>query len=184
MPKPGPSNPETPICPLCGQAGTDYHTSVLLNKGWQYLGHAEVDAHMECLIRAGGTFWQLDRMPQIQANGAFLATIRQWNQNVCMDHLITDLDQFHARFPDLDEETRTLTARLEQAGVDLTNTRSIWFGYYRPVDHLAELRQKWADLMATKPHLAYTQGTMFDPPADSPPAGQRPIGEAESQPMA
>jgi hypothetical protein len=164
MPKnPGPSNPE-PICPLCSQAGTDYTTSVLVSKAWQNLGHAMVNVHVECLLRAGGTFWQLDRMPQLQENSTFLASIRQWDLNTCYDQLTADHALFVSAFPALITEIENLIALLKAAGVDLQNTRSVWYGYFRPVDCLAELRQKWDDLLAEKPHLAYSQGSLFDPP--------------------
>ena len=164
MPKnPGPSNPE-PICPLCSQAGTDYTTSVLVSKGWQCLGQALVDVHVECLLRVGGTHWQLDHLPELQANKTLLESIRKWNSNVCYHQLVADQNLFLATFPALVEEINNLTALLDQAGVDLQNTANVWYGYFRPVDRLAELRKKWDTVLAERPHLAYSQGSLFDPP--------------------
>jgi len=164
MPKnQSPSNPD-PTCPLCGQAGTDYTTSVLISKGWQCLGQALVDVHVECLLRVGGTHWQLDYIPQLQENARFLEGIQKWNSNACYHQLVADQNLFLVTFPALVEEINNLTALLEHAGADLHNTASVWYGYFRPADRLAELRTQWSKLLAEKPHLAYTQGTLFDPP--------------------
>jgi hypothetical protein len=149
-------------CILCGQPAPDYTTSVLINKGRQYFGHTVVNVHIECLLTiTHGTFCQLDDLPKLKYNSAFLEGIRQWDDGICLEHFINDEQRFRKHFPHLVNEIWQLHDLLKKAGADVLISRSCWLGTYRPVDRLAKLRQQWQELIARKPHLAYVQAT-FD----------------------